>query len=657
MAYFTSLPPDELVQELKKRFQDYQNWLQESGFASRILASYSQYYGLGKKGSMGVEKSEDGSICFVNVNHHRNLLVNQKQMITSNKLSFFARARVSDSDALAASVLGKSVIDFYTEELKLSKQLAKLVEIALVCQQGSVAITWNQGKGKLVRPDESNNRIYSGDVQLDLYTPFDVAKATKVKNSPWKITRQLENRWDLIALHPEHAEYLENYNEAADPKETFSYPLNFDAQNNDIDEGQAFTFTFYHQPSPACPEGMVVKYVGDQIIEMDDLLTRYESVPVFELSAGDVIASVAAHGTSIDLLPLQEVISALFTAVVTNNINLALVNVYAKDPNTKKIQLGEGMNLWTGTEAPQALALANSSPETYSLINLLIGQANMVAGANDVTRGTVSNTKLTSGNALALLLSQAISFVSDIQRDYSDLASDVASQIIRNIRLNAKTEMVVALSGKTNRTYSKAFQGQDLLGVDKIVCELQNPVMATQAGRTQVADSLLANNMLDSGEDYVAVLTTGDLPSATDGALSLKQGIAEENERLKDGEQVPVLISDRHDLHFKSHISQLNDPETRKRPELVANILNHAQQHIELWKQMPIEMMMLLGMQPPPQQPPMPPNGPAPNGPDVPMPQEESQMPSLPSLPGQAPAESQISYDQFQQDLPANPNQ
>ena len=654
MAYFTNLPPDELVQELKKRFADYQKWLQESGFASRILASYSQYYGLGKKGSMGVEKSEDGTICYVNVNHHRNLLVNQKQMITSNKLSFFARARVSDSDALAASVLGKSVIDYYTEELKLSKQLAKLVEIALVCQQGSVGITWNPGKGKLVRPDESNNRIYSGDVQLDLYTPFDVAKSTKVSSSPYKITRQLENRWDLIALHPEHAEYLENYQETADPKETFSYPLNFDAQTNESDEDQVFSFTFYHHPSPACPDGMVVKYVGDQIIEMDDLLTRYESIPVFELSAGDVISSVAAHGTSIDLLPLQEVISALFTAVVTNNINLALVNVYAKDPNTKKIQLGEGMNLWTGTEPPTALSLANSSPETYSLINLLIGQANMVAGANDVTRGTVSNTKLTSGNALALLLSQAIAFVSDIQRDYSDLASDVASQIIRNIRLNAKTKMVVALSGKTNRTYSKSFQGEDLLGVDKIMCELQNPVMATQAGRTQVADSLLANNMLDSGEDYVAVLTTGDLPSATDGALSLKQGIAEENERLKDGEQVPVLISDRHDLHFKSHISQLNDPETRKRPELVSNILQHAQQHIELWKQMPIEMMMLLGMQPPPQQQmPAPEQGQG----DVPMPSEESGMPSMPSLPGQAPEEAQASYDSFQQDLPPMPNQ
>jgi len=273
----------------------------------------------------------------------------------------------------------------------------------------------------------------------------------------------------------------------------------------------------------------------------------------------------------------------------------------------------------------------------------------MIAGQNDVTRGTIANTKLTSGNALALLLSQAINFISDIQRDYTDVAGDVASQIIRNIRLNAKAEMVVALSGKTNRTYSKPFMAKDLLGIDKIAVELQNPVMATQAGRTQVADSLLGAEMMDSAQDYIGVLTTGDLPSATDGALSLKQGIAEENERLKDGEAVPVLISDRHDIHAPSHLAQLNDPETRKRPELVKSILDHVQSHLNEWQRMPPDLLALLGMQPAPmpqqQQQQASPKG---------MPTEQSNLPQMPNLPAAAPEQMQAGYDQAQQDLPNN---
>jgi hypothetical protein len=646
--YFANLPPDQIVPEIKKRWDGYQKWLKTSGFANRIIKNYTTYYGLGAKGSMGLQKSEDGSIIHTNINHHHRLLTLQKQMITANKLSFFAKARVSDSDALAASVLGKATIDFYNEELKLSKQLAKLVETSLVCQKASIAALWNRGKGKAIRPDEMGNRVMSGDVDVKLFTPFDVATTTKTKASPFKIVRQRENRWELMAEHPEYAEYIANCADDKASDETLAFALNFDNQVND-DDDYLYTYTLFHKATLAVPDGLIVKYVGDQILEYDTLTERYEDIPVFELSAGDVIDSIASHGTGVDLVSIQEALTALFTAVVTNNINLAMINVYGKDPNTKKIPIGEGMNLWTGQEPPTALALANSSPETYNLINMLVGQGNMVSGQNDLTSGTVSNTKLTSGNALAVLLTTALQFVSDIQRDYNDVASDVASQIIRNIRLNAKTELVVAISGKTNRSYSKTFQAQDLMGVDRIVVEMQNPVMATQAGRSQIADALLQAGKLDDAEDYVTIITTGDLPGGTDGTLSLKQGIQEENERLKDGEQVPVIISDKHDRHFQSHMALLNDPETRKRPELVSNILDHCQRHIDLWQQLAATnpaMLALLGLQPLP----MPQPQDQQQVEDMPI--EESNMPDLPSLPDAAPDEAQAQYENFQEQQP-----
>jgi hypothetical protein len=659
--YFAKLPPLELLPELKKRWSDYQEWLKKSGFADRIRKSYASYYGLDKKGSMGIQKSEDGSIVHVNINHHKRLLTLQRQAVTGNKLSFFAQARVSDSDALAASVLGKSVADYYTEELKISKQMASFVDMALVCQKAYAVVGWNKGLGREIRPDglapeQALNTVKAGDNYIELLTPFDVAESTRTKKSPWKITRERVNRFDLIAEHPEHAEYLTEASDDTGDDEALNFALNFDSTNNKADDEIIYLYTFYHECTPAMPEGLIVKWVCDQIIEMEPLDTVYEHVPVFTLTAGSVIDSVAAHGTGIDLLAIQDVLTALFTAVVTNNVNLAMINIYGKDPNTKKTQIAEGMNLWTGTEPPTALALANSSPETYQLIEMLIGQANQTSGQNELTSGNVSDTKLSSGNALVVLLTTALQFVSDIQRDYADAVSDVMTQLIKNIRLNCKVEMVATIAGKTNRNYSKAFTAKDLYGIDKIKVELQNPVMATQAGRSQVAEALLNAQMLDDPHDYVTVLTTGDLPSGTDGALSLKQGIQEENERLKDGEPVPVLISDRHDIHAPSHLAQLNDPETRKRPELVDNILAHVQEHISQWQDLSINnpsLLALLGMEPAPMPPAPPPSdqGGQPEQIDD-MPAEESNMPSMPNLPDGAPEQSQATLDQFQADLP-----
>jgi hypothetical protein len=504
--------------------------------------------------------------------------------------------------------------------------------------------------------------VKSGDNRVTLLTPFDVAKSTKVKVSPWKIIRERVNRFDLMAQYPEFAEYISEACDEAEDTESLNYPLNFNARNQNDDEEMVFLYTFFHDCTPAVPSGLIVKWVGDQILEMEALDAVYENIPVFDLSAGDVIDSIAAHGTSIDLLAIQDVLSALFTAVVTNNVNLSMINVYGKDPNTKKTQIAEGMNLWTGTEPPVALALANSSPETYQLIEMLIGQATQSAGQNELTNGQVSETKLSSGNALVVLLTTALQFVSDIQRDYSDVVSDVMTQIIKNIRLNCKVEMVATIAGKTNRNYTKPFMAKDLYGIDNIKVELQNPVMATQAGRSQVAEALLNAQMLDDPHDYVTVLTTGDLPSAMDGTLTLKQGIQEENERLKDGEPVPVLVSDRHDLHFASHIAQLNDPETRKRPDLVDNILAHAQEHQDKWVELTMTnpaMLALLGMQPAPMPGPPPGAIPPPGqeggpGPVEDMPMEESAMPDMPNLPNGAPPEAQAALDGFQANLPPN---
>ena len=80
-----------------------------------------------------------------------------------------------------------------------------------------------------------------------------------------------------------------------------------------------------------------------------------------------------------------------------------------------------------------------------------------------------------------------------------------------------------------------------------------------------------------------------------------------------EGDQVPVLLTDRHMLHIREHTVPLASPEARSQADLVSNILAHIQEHLNvLMDPAQAQILLLLGQQP--MQPMGPPGGPPPPG-------------------------------------------
>lgn len=638
-TYWAKAEIQDIASKVTETFEEYQDYLYTNNYLDRMRASYQMYYNLNNDGAYRASKSEDGSITRVTVNHFKNLVKRLHIMVTQSKLSFQARARNSDTQSQLEADLAKGILEYYSDEKALSGVLTRAVETALVCMEAFVHCPWDLHKGYELTADENGKIIHTGDQAYEVYTAIDVARNLQTSDSDYYIVRARRNKWDLAALHPEFAEQI---TAAADSQSSLDkYRLRpieskYDADLVDV-------YYLYHRDTPALPDGRFTVVVRDQVLADGPL--GYKRPPVFRLSAGDVIDTIYGDSPAIDLLSIQEIINALATAVVSNNMNHAMQNIWSPDPNLSVKQLSQGQNLVTSSIKPEALQLTASAGETYKLLDSLIQQQQLLSGINDTARGN-PETNLKSGNSLALMLAQAIQFVSDLQKNYAQLASDVGTCTINNMQKFAKGPMLFVVGGNSRRSSIKEFQAQEIQNIDRVSVDLGNPLAQTVAGRQEMVTNWRANQQITPRQEY-EFMKSGQIDSIMEDEFRDAMLVRRENEELKKGNNPPVLITDEHSYHVQEHNKELSDPEIRMNAQLVELITNHMQQHIQAAKTMDPDLGAMLTGQPLPSMMAPPPGGPMQGPPLEGQPLEMGQgEANLPSVPPGTPPEVEANYEQ-----------
>lgn len=640
-TYWASEPIERIADEVTSRFEEYQDFIYGTAYLDKIRTSYQRYYNLDQDGAYKVSKSEDGSITRVTINHYKNLLKRLHIMITQSKISFLARARNTDSKSQIEADLAKGILEYYGDEKNLNAVFSRAVETALVCMEAFVHCPWNLHKGYELTADENGKVIHTGDQDFEVFTAIDVARNLLVTDSDYYIVRARRNRWDLAALHPEFREQIL----ASTTNENTLDKYRLRPLETQYDTDLVDVFYFYHRDTPALPDGRFTVVVNDQVLADGSL--GYKRCPVYRISAGDVIDTIYGDSPGSDLLTIQEVINALATAMVSNNMNHAMQNIWSPDPNLSVTQLSHGQNLVTSAVKPEALQLTESSPETYKLYELLVSQQQLLSGINDTARGN-PEANLKSGNSLALMLAQAIQFVSDLQKNYNQLASDVGTCVINNMQKFAKGPMLVVIGGQSRKAYIKEFQSADLENIDRVSVEQVNPLSQTIAGRSEMVNRWSDKGQITPRQEY-EFLKSGQMDSIMEDEFRDAMLVRRENEALKSGKNPPVLISDDHSYHVQEHNRELADLEVRENAQLVELITNHMQQHIIAAQSINPDLAAMLAGQPlpsmmaPPPGTPMDPGMAPPEQVPPTMGQGEANLPNTP--PG-TPPEVEANYQQ-----------
>lgn len=596
--YFAAKSPDQLASILLGKSRSFFNLLESNAYLEKLNNMWRAYHGdYGSQGDYGHKinfTGEQGEYVTLVVNHFRNIAEHMLNIITANRPIMEARAINTDYKSESQTYLANGILDYYMREKGLENCLKNAAEMAIVIGSGFIKLAWNATAGETFDADPDTGEIaYEGEIEFSNLSPFDVVvDGTKESwNNEWIMTRSWENRFNLIAKYPELASKIKGI-----PSKSTSQVYRLGLWSND-DTDDVPVYEFFHKRTEAMPDGRYVLFLDSDVILLDTKMP-YRVLPVFRIAPSNIMGTPYGYSPMFDILPLQEGLNALYSTIMTNNNAFGVQNLWVPPGSDISVTtLAGAMNVIESQVKPESLQLTASAPETYKFVDELVKAAETLSGISSVTRGN-PEASLKSGTALALVQSMSLQFMSGLQQSYIKMIEDIGTALINILKDFAKTPKIVALVGKNNRTFLKQFTGDDISAISRVVIDVGNPLSRTIAGRVQMAEQLLQMKAIDNPNQYFQVLNTGRLDSMYEGEMTQLLLIKAENERLMEGRQVKSVATDNHKEHILEHRTVLSDPDLRENLDLVKNVQDHIQGHLDFLRNTDPGLLQITNQQP-----------------------------------------------------------
>lgn len=606
--YFAAKEPEDCASILMDKSSTFYNQLSANSYLDTMYRMWKAYYGSFGGDDHQISFSGDqGELVQLHVNHFRNIAQHIYVMITSNRPILEARAINTDYKSLAQTYIANGILDYYMREKHLEDALKKAAEMAIVLGTGFIKMEWNATAGDAYDADpETGEMQYEGEIEFTNLSPFDVVfDGTRENwNQEWVLCRSSQNRFNLASKYPEYADRILQL-----PTKDVTLNYNMSLFSNDATD-DIFVYEFYHKRTEALPDGRYMLFVESDVVLLDTKLP-YRTLPVFRISASDIMGTPYGYSPMNDIYPIQEGINTLYSTIMTNQSANGVQNLWVQTGSDINLNsLEGGLNIIESKVKPEALQLTATPKEVFDFLQTLIQSSETISGVNSVTRGN-PEASLKSGTALALVQSMSLQFVSGLQQSYIKLMEDVGTSLIAILKDFAMTPKVIAIVGKNNKPYLKEFTGDKISAINRVVVDVGNPLSRTIAGRVQMAEQLAQQNLLKNPNQYFQILNTGRLDSAFEGEMDELMLIKRENERLMEGMPTQVSPMDQHQQHIMEHRAVLADPDLRGDPVVVQNVMDHVQAHLDALRNTDPALLQLLGMQPlpPPGMPQAPPPG------------------------------------------------
>lgn len=667
--YFATLEVGALLNKLEEKIKSHATYLEGTGLAARSARAERVYFGK-HQGESGVggfsikDAGQDGSMSTVTVNKFRSLLKHNLSFTINQKPAWDPRAKNSDVKSMQQARLAGNILDNYLTEKRLGRHMNQAAERGLVSAKGFVYMTWNPSEGKpyatqpVTNPDgtpaidaqtgEPKQKIvYEGDVEASCKGWADIVYDPQLRDwnkKRWIIVKDYENKWDLVARHPDKAEDIAKCGSDDD----FEFTKRFMRKNYDekADQDIIPVFHFYHLRTDGVPSGRYTKFLGNKI-DLYDGPMPYRRLPVFRITPGDEFDTCEGYTDAFDMMSMQEALNVFYSVAFSNLQAFAGQKLWLPEGcEVSPSSIDDGMAILKGglpgTE-PKVLNLTGIPPELLKVIELFQQSMTEGMGLNSVVTGDPDH-GLKSGAALGRMQAMAIQFASNFQRSWAELQEDCGTFLIELLQDFAKTKRMVALAGNANKGAMESFTGDDLAPIERVSVDLGNPLSRTAAGRIELADKLYEKGEIN-GREYLQVTQTGSLDSIIERKNADIELVQKENELMRDGKPVQAMVGDGHLYHMDQHRAVISDPQLRAAAAagdqgamaIIQAATTHIMEHENLYQtQSPI--FSVIAKEPPAPQP-MPPPMPGPGAPPPAggPPPEQGPPPPGPGAPAMSP--------------------
>lgn len=584
--YFASLPVEELLQDCQRKIDDFEDYALRTGRLTNWRTNWEMWMRAELK--LGIRFGGDrGQYKLIESNIFRSIVTGLVSVIANQRPSFEPEAINSDYKSLSQDLVFDAVSNYYLKVKRMEDSYKTGLMYGILLGEGWLYEKWNSDIGEVVDvttdPEGKNTPVKEGDVQFSVLGPMDVIRDyTRMDtDNDWYIVREYINKWGLIAQRPDLKDELKGYTLPTE-LQRFRFGHIVDAQTSNADLIPAYTLI--HKKTQACPKGRLTQFVDADTWILDTALP-YDEIPLYPCMPD--VMPFNNWGTTVmtSLCKLQYAYDKTLSLIVTNQQAFALQNIVVDESTqTKPEQVIEGLNfIRTNMKQgiPVGLELCKTPAEVFNYLTVLEQQMEKLSGLPSILRGQPP-TGVESGTAMAFLQAQALVFNSPIQQAYISFLERSATGLFNILKSFASTKRMIAIAGQSKKPYMGEFSGEDLSNIARVIVSAGNPASRSEAGKLQIAQDLMAKNMV-TNQEYFQVLKTGQLDPMIEGPEAENMLIVEENERLRRGEPQVAAPWDNHTLHIKQHAVLLMDPTIRQMQNnpvmsaTIQHIMSHAQ--------------------------------------------------------------------------------
>lgn len=545
---------------------------------------------------------EDGELIEMHVPTARSDVRKIIGIATRQRLHFKAQAESGEWQTKANTQIADSLAHDYAtdEDIDLTKVREKLLELAIVCGHSFLLNQWDSEKQKPI---------------FRVIPPWMVTynfNADSFDSLDWFVVHYFVNRYSLAEEYPEYRDTILNGN--SDRTAINPWAINFGVL--DYSQDDILVSEFYHKATSALPEGRFIKFVSQTGIE--DIPNPYKDkderaeIPVSMVCPELIQPYLIGYPKLCDLLPLQEMTDHQFSVMATifsalgvptilnprtsgiNAANMSGLKVISYNP-----QLGDGVK----ASKPEVLELCKMPPNLLDTINIMQQFQQKISNVSGALQGILPP-GVTAASAIATLSANAVEFIEPISLSVHQALECGMMKAITQTAQFLDEEKTLEIVGPNNATAVAKFSGENLKGIKRVNLLTQNPLTLFAGGRQKIAEDYMKMGLIQTPEQYDAVMVYGSLEPVREKMLTKENLVSWENQQMRQGEPVYALATDDHAYHIYKHSLLQNDPEIRRRPELLQIIDDHIQSHLELSRQVDVGLyaMVQTGKNLPPDQ-------------------------------------------------------
>jgi hypothetical protein len=382
--YFANCQGQELLDKLNDKVQEFYRHLESTGQAKKWRKAFDLYYGDhiddGESGQTN-QVGEDSELTAYGVNYFRNLARHVLALTCSQKPAYDFRAINSDLKSQQQARLANNIIDAYLVEKRLGRHQKQAAEKGLVFGVGYTYTTWNPALGNQFGVEQretdggeiTEKIIYEGDAEISAPSPWNVVYDIYLRDwakTKWALVKEYENKYDLAARHPEHAEKILSFSpESEETDKVFQKFTHMDYLGEEGKNDLIPVWHFYHLPTDSVPQGKYSKFIGDDILLYEGAYQYKKKLPVQRITPGEKFDSAQGFTELMDIMALQTVLNVLYSTVFTNQKAFGVQSIWLPEGcNISSDQIGDGLVVLKGglpgTE-PKPLQLTATPGEVF----------------------------------------------------------------------------------------------------------------------------------------------------------------------------------------------------------------------------------------------------------------------------------------------------